>query len=226
MDSSPTEDAPLHEPWVLVTGCGPFPGVEVNPTGAICAALDGELIEGHRVRGRALLTSFEDTACALESLILNEHPPALVLLTGVDIKATSIRLEIQARNWIAGERQDATGAEPGPCPITEQAAPRSLLETPFGWGHLVYGLLQAGYPAEPSGDAGAYVCNFSYYQALMCGLKSGSEAVFLHLPQVGSAWGDRESQERAWSLSDLTDATLVALRAMISARTALIAEAP
>jgi pyroglutamyl-peptidase len=159
---------------VLVTGFGPFPGVEDNPTARLVQQLDGVVLSGEpavRVIGRVLPVSYRrgpQEAIALA----REHEVALVLGFGVArgrpqvcVERLGVRVE-QGSPDVDGETM--TGMD-GP-----EVVPATL-DTP---------LLIEALQASPSDDAGRYVCNAWLYEV--------SRALtvpvgFVHVPEEGLA---------------------------------------
>lgn len=134
---------------ILVTGFGPFEGVEINPS----ERLARESGLAHRI----LPVSFR----AVDQFIEEEaaDPPDILLMLGVAGGSERIRLECVARNFV-GSYPDVDGRVFGPGPIdpTGPAALSGTLWTPE---------LDSMSPnLESSVDAGDYLCNYVYYRAL------------------------------------------------------------
>ncbi len=154
---------------LLVVGFGPFESVHDNPSGRLALAVDGARIRGHAVVGAEVPVSYRrgpEEALAL----VRRHRPALVLAMGVSgrPRATVERL---ARN-VVGERPDVDGF----CPASLGPGPERLATS------LPVEGLAAAMGADPSDDAGTFVCNALYYRLLQEG---GVPAVFVHVPPGG-----------------------------------------
>lgn len=140
----------------LVTGFGPFGRFNPNPSQVLAEGLPWEC--------RTIDVSFSaaDTFLA-EPPLARRHD--LLIMLGVSGKSKRIELELFAKNRI-GKLADVSGA------IREgkiaAEGPAVLGSTLFKneWG------LRGGAGWGPSLDAGDYLCNYTYYRAL------------LHLPSV------------------------------------------
>jgi len=154
---------------VVVTGFGPFEGVDDNPSGALARAIDGRRAAGETVVGRVLPVSFHrGPEQTLE--IAHLLQPRLVLGLGVAMQRTRVQVEWVARCEV-GDRPDVDGERPesldGPAEVRSTLDVRALARA-MGVG--------------TSGDAGAYVCNAWLYR-----VASGLDVPvgFVHLPPEG-----------------------------------------
>lgn len=168
-------------PRVAVTGFRAFPGVPHNPS--------QRLVEGLEA-ARGLLP--EDSDChlidvaysavspALESIL--QDPPAALVLTGFSARATGLRLESRAHDFCSSSHEDAFGFVPPSAGAIRkyQAQLRADLHA------IAAGLRQDGIDCAVSTDAGAYICNHSYYTALkrIAADDLPTLAVFVHIPAI------------------------------------------
>lgn len=197
----------MSEARILLTGFGPFPGVENNPTAAVCEALRGTTIGGLSIRSTIFEVCFESIGQQLSQVWI-EDPPQRVVLLGVAVDRESIGIETRAVNRCQSQRADATGFVPEDNRVLSSAHPLDCeLHSSMDTAALVQRLNRAGFPAECSSDAGRYLCNGVYFHALSLAAKAArpTDCVFVHLPQVGNAKG-ADSEDR-WSLADLVGAT-------------------
>ncbi len=141
---------------LLVTGFGPFPGVEDNPTARLARALDGASLAGRRVAGRVLPTAWADAWPTLAAAVAEVEPRALIML-GVATKRARIEVERVAHNRCAA-REDHAGC--GPAADQVIAGGPATLPTRLPWADLVDGAVGT------SDDAGDYLCNLVFYRAL------------------------------------------------------------
>jgi pyroglutamyl-peptidase len=202
----------MSEPWILLTGFGPFPGVENNPTVAICEALNGRTTEGTPIRGAVLNVCFQSIEQQLAHA-WGETPPERVVLLGVAANRHTIGVEKRAVNRFQSHRPDTTGFATVEDQVVSNAHPLDFeLHCKMDTHILAQSLIRAGFPAESSSDAGRYLCNGVYFHALAQASQSSHspECVFVHLPQVGNAKG--ADSEEVWVLSDLVEATRQILR--------------
>lgn len=155
-------------PVVLVTGFGAFPGVDRNPTEVLVAAVDGAVVAGHRVVGRVLPVEYRrgpETAIELARAL----DARLVLGTGVAMSRGRPNWEVRGAWWPEGP------ADVGGATLTGLEGPREVRST------LVPGRA-ATFGAEPSIDAGGYVCNAWLYRVAQA---LDVPVGFLHVPAGG-----------------------------------------
>jgi pyroglutamyl-peptidase len=203
----------MRDSWILLTGFGPFPGVEKNPTAAVCEALNGHTFGGVPVQGSVFDVCFQSIQEQLAQA-WGETPPGLVVLLGVAVDRHTIGVETRAVNRCQSQRPDATGFVPNEDQVLSKAHFLDYeLHSTLDTQGLVRGLNRAGFPAELSTDAGRYLCNGVYFHGLVRAAQADNPAncVFLHLPQVGNVKGPGE-EEAVWSLADLVKAVEVVLR--------------
>jgi len=166
---------------VLVTGFGPFPGVDENLSAALVQAAT---LPGHELSRAVLRTSFEACVEWVERVLEHERFDAIV---HVGVGPSEYRLESTARNRCTQQRADVDGRQWPHAEVCPGAAAR--LETAFDVAHAVTTLGRAGWSVLASDDAGSYVCNFLYYLSLAAieRRRRGTRAVFLHVPPAGQA---------------------------------------
>lgn len=149
-----------------------------NPTQALlahCAANPDLLPPGTRL---ALLEVAYASAPGAIAALLDPAPAALVL-TGYSHLATAVTLEAYATGFCAADKPDAMGQRPS-------SAIAETLATGADLPRLVTLLQGAGIPATISQDAGQYLCNFTYRQALalVAERRLHTHVVFVHLPAI------------------------------------------
>lgn len=170
-----------------MTGFGPFPGVEFNPSGEVARALAEAPPPGVEVRAAVLPVAFARVPAAWDDLLAGDGVPALLLSLGVH-PGSSFRLERTARALLSGGRTDADGDE----------APAGSLgggdrSTLLPLEELARALAAAGAPeVELSGDAGGYVCERAYHHLLGCADQRGIPGLFLHVPPAEVLGLDRQ----------------------------------
>lgn len=165
---------------VLVTGFGPFPGVPENPTAAAVAELARlapvELPEIDLVTA-ILPVDFNALRMELPE-ILARAAADLVLLTGVNQRATTLEIERVAVNLVDARIPDNSGS----APIDEQVVPGApdglLARVPV---KAMRAAIEAeGVSANLSLSAGTYACNAAMYLALEAAPMY--RAGFIHVP--------------------------------------------
>ncbi|PTM60729.1 pyroglutamyl-peptidase I [Phreatobacter oligotrophus] len=165
---------------LLVTGFGPFPGWERNPTPAMVKAVTALRLPGVRIVGHVFNTVYAEVERDLPALIARHRPDA-VLLFGLAGRTGHVRIEKHAHNVTTRRVPDASGAFHASADIRADAAWR--VPTGFACGPLVARLRRAGLNARPSPSAGDYLCNFSYWLALEAVARHEvKRALFVHVP--------------------------------------------
>jgi len=153
---------------VLVSGFGPFPGVDENPSGAAI-----QLLQSRPGLQTAVLPV---TFSAVDSFIDGLADFDLIIHCGVAVNSTLFRLESLAVNKI-GASPDAAGVIAGPGMI-EPEGPDCYSTS------LDLELLHSEVSnSEISTDAGDYLCNYTYYRSLVRA-EDGTDVLFLHVPPV------------------------------------------
>lgn len=174
---------------VLVTGFGPYPEVDWNPSAALVgelAATSGHLFEdaGLRLATAVLPVEYDTVGPALAHAV-QEAQAETILLTGLRPSGQCVNLERVALNLDDAGKPDNAGAYRDGQPIDPDGPPAFISPLPLGRMCSIFG--DAGVPAEVSNHAGAYICNRCYYLAQLQGRREskGLESLFVHLPWVG-----------------------------------------
>ncbi len=169
---------------VLLTGFGPFPGVEKNASAELVKKLAeaaADRFEGHSFSAAVLPTEWEKGPVQLCALV-DDVEPQLIILFGVSEKSSGMTLEMVARN-LCGPKEDACGAVSAGgsiLPGGPETIPASL---PFD--DIAKRLDELRVPYELSQDAGAYLCNALLYTCAVnyCGEdEDGTRVGFVHVP--------------------------------------------
>jgi pyroglutamyl-peptidase len=186
----------MARPRVLLTGFGPFPGAEVNPSAWLVETLAAQTPAAEfdcEIHARVLPTEWESVA-ALTPRLYEELQPHVMIHFGLSEHAKSFRLERSAHNR-AAPRADASGALPGSRVILTQGPDR--LDTTLPASTLAAHLKARGLAALTSGSAGRYLCNFLYYRSLEWASRQASPSLvlFVHIP-LGPAQGGPFSEAR------------------------------
>ena len=195
-----------------LTGFGPFPGVQDNPSGHIVRALTGAQIGPFTVATDILPVRFSGT----RQRLAQGHKrlrPRLVVHLGVASRRRLISLERRARNSIGASRRDQDGRRSGRARIDLTQESRVSLSTGLSLVPVTATLTQAGFGARVSHDAGDYLCNLSYWHGLELASRCPwpLDVLFVHVPAIGTrcAGGDG-----AWTKEGLTAAIVCCLRAL------------
>jgi len=169
---------------ILVSGFEPFGGLDANATGAAAQALDGSVIDGHRVHGLQLPCRFEAAPSLLVDSVQRLRP-MLVLALGLAPSRSGFALERVAINLSDARIPDNAGAQPQDCPVLPGGPAAHFATLPVK--AMVAALQAAAWPAALSHSAGTFVCNQVFY-ALMQAVADRPQvrAGFMHVgPELG-----------------------------------------
>lgn len=200
---------------ILVTGFGPFGGVDHNPSGDLAEALDGRSIGGAKVTGIVLPCEFGRSLEVLKKELRRVRPDAVVAL-GVAAGRDAITPERVAVNLDDARQADNAGYRPVERPVVARGPAAYWSGLPVK--AIVRELERAGLPARLSMTAGTYVCNHVFY-GLMHAVRRrpGVRAGFIHLP----GYPDPSGRLPGWSSADLERGVCLALRVVARRRTDL-----
>lgn len=169
-----------RKPTVLLTGFTPFGGEAFNPSWEAVRALDGTIIEGHRVCTTELPTEFGASLPALRRF-LRQVAPRVAIAVGLAGGRDGISLERVAINLVDARIPDNANLQPIDEPAV-RGGPNAFFSTlPIKASLLA--LQEAGIAAHISQTAGTYVCNQVFY-ALMHATRRrrNVRAGFVHVP--------------------------------------------
>lgn len=169
-----------RESLVLLTGFAPFGGEQVNPSWQAVRALDGAMIEGHRVVAIELPTEFDASLPVLWKA-LRKTEPRVAIAVGLAGGREGISLERVAVNLVDARIPDNSGAQPIDVPVLRGGHAAFFTTLPVKAALLA--LREVGISAHLSQTAGTYVCNQVFY-ALMHALRRrrNTRAGFVHIP--------------------------------------------
>jgi pyroglutamyl-peptidase I len=137
----------------LITGFEPYGGRGSNPACETARALDGRMIDGVRVHGRALPASYAKLRDCVSAL-LRELDPVVVISLGLWPGEPMIRIERFGLNLADFEIPDNEGAILADQPLGANG-PRALRAT-LPVQRIQATLLAAGIPARLSTSAGTF----------------------------------------------------------------------
>jgi pyroglutamyl-peptidase len=167
---------------VLLTGFGPFPGVPENATMILVPALAARARQAFpdiRCETAILPTEWNAAPDILRALV-SEHDPDLALHFGVSARASGLELERVGYNACSGA--DAAGFAPATPRLNADGPAALSVDVPIGLA--VERLRRRGIAAEPSRDAGRYLCNALIYHSITAGRGAGRamRSAFVHIP--------------------------------------------
>lgn len=199
---------------LLVTGFGPFPGWERNPTPAMVKAVAGLRLPGVRIVPHVFDTVYAEVARDLPALV-SRHRPDAILLFGLGGRTGHVRIEKHAHNVATRRVPDASGAFHVSADIAADGPWQ--MATGFATGPLAARLRRAGLDARPSPSAGEYLCNFAYWLALEAVARHQTKrALFVHVPlPLKRGPSARGAFTRRLSEADLARVAVMAARALV-----------
>ncbi len=172
-----------QRPVFLITGFGPFPGIDSNATSRLVPELVAEAHKRNRNTvfiGEVLPTEWQAAPERLTRLF-NKHRPSFALHFGVARDAKGFRLESRALN-VCRMTPDATGA----LPPSERVQPGGPDCHHVRWPTdlILKRLTDNGLPAATSDDAGGYLCNAILYRSLAVAAAATQRHLggFVHIP--------------------------------------------
>jgi len=169
--------------WILVTGFGPFPGVENNPTQYLVERLSGASFQGIPVVSKVLDVSFE-RATEQHKAMISTNWPSFIVHFGVATGSKVIRVESQGVNSKSSDIPDIDGQQFQSSVVNEAYPLNQILRTQLPIDELVKSLNDRGFSALSSNDAGQYVCNATYFNSLAHVAESAKKVpcIFIHIP--------------------------------------------
>jgi pyroglutamyl-peptidase len=202
---------------VLITGFGPFAGVPFNPSGPLAQELAQRrhpAFANVRRISHVFRVCYEDVDCELAALLQRERPDALVMF-GLAVRTSHIRIETRARNALGRTLPDVAGRLPRSGTIVPGGPAILPLRAPSQ--RLLMAARSAGLPAALSHDAGHYLCNFLCWRAAEAAKRGATRmASFIHVPHINRA-SSRPLARHAFSLDSLLDSGEAILRTMVTA---------
>lgn len=164
----------MEQITVVISGFGPYEGVEVNPAHEVPEILAREGLEEPDVASDIdlddvrvsihavpLPISFTKAWPTLLSTIEQTHPH-VVIATGLKRAARGMLLERCATNLMDADRPDADNVLPDREPIDPQGPAAYWTGLPLR--SIIGEFTKRDIPASLSSDAGTYVCNSLFYR--------------------------------------------------------------
>jgi len=172
-----------YVPKLLLTGFEPYAGMRTNPAYATMRALDGATIADHAVVGRPLPVSLARIGTAIDELLGEVHPSAVISL-GLAPGEPVIRLERVGLNLADFQLVDNEGLTSRDQPVSHQGAAARWSSLPLR--RIETALLANGIPARLSETAGTYLCNACLYSFLerLDGVSPRVPCGFIHVPMT------------------------------------------
>ena len=172
---------------LTVTGFGPFPGFEQNPSAQIVKHLSNQRSESScfEIFTHVFPVEYQGAYHRVLTAIQQSNPDILILL-GVYSGNSENRLEKVARNLNASSKPDNLGI----CQTEGTIVPEGpeVFESTLPLGHFVVELQRIGLPAVQSLSASGYICNHHYYLSkyIQKEHKLNFECLFVHVPDLNN----------------------------------------
>jgi pyroglutamyl-peptidase len=150
---------------IVLTGFGPFPGVDSNATSELIVELTEAArtrFSKHEVIGEVLPVEWQQAPKVLKGLLTGARA-VLALHFGVAPEARGFQIELVGRN-LRGARPDACGELPS-CEAVIATGPTMLAST-LPAERILTRLARGGFPCCTSNNAGNYLCNALMYHSL------------------------------------------------------------
>ena len=166
---------------ILLTGFEPYGGYSRNPAFEAMRALDGRVIDGVAIVGRALPVSMAGLKPAL-SRLLDEGEFAAIVSLGLHTGAAAIHIERSALNLADFDMADNDGLRVRDACVSPGGPAARLATLPLR--AIERALLAAAIPAHLSASAGTFLCNACLYCCLEAAEARPGRPLcgFLHLP--------------------------------------------
>jgi pyroglutamyl-peptidase len=165
---------------LLICGFGPFPAAPENPAGIVVGRLkeQGWKPSDFGAAYAVLPTEWEGAPAAALAAVRAASASG-VLLVGVAVKAIGFQIELRAVNHADPVAVDAAGAACGRTVVAPDGP--ELLPCTAPAEQMLEIMRGHNLSTGVSTDAGAYICNATYYHLLA---EAGVPVVLLHVPQA------------------------------------------
>lgn len=165
---------------VLLCGFDAFPGAPANPTADLVVDWADASAGGDALARAVLPVEWDASWPALERAIREARPRA-VLLLGLAARSERVRVELLARNRRDIDAADAAGARALGVAVVDDGPASLPARLPFA--AIARALRAERIAFEWSGDAGAYLCNDTFFRlAFHADALGVSQFGFLHMP--------------------------------------------
>jgi len=166
---------------VLISGFKPFGGATLNPSELLVNVLERDQIPGVELFTVILPVEFDRSAEILLEKV-KQIQPDLVIAFGQAEGRAAINPEKFAINLDDARIPDNSGDERKDVVIDKNGSDSYVTTLPIEM--MVDAMKRAGYPAEISLSAGAFVCNHIFYKLQKTLSGSNIRSGFVHLPLV------------------------------------------
>ena len=192
---------------VLISGFKPFGGATLNPSELLVNVLERDQIPGVELFTVILPVEFDRSAEILLEKV-KQIQPDLVIAFGQAEGRTAINPEKFAINLVDARIPDNSGDERKDVVIDKNGSDSYVTTLPIEM--MVDAMKRAGYPADISLSAGAFVCNHIFYKLQKTLSGSNIRSGFVHLPLVTEQSSEFPGKFTMY-LEDMVSATKVAI---------------
>ena len=192
---------------VLISGFKPFGGATLNPSELLVNVLERDQIPGVELFTVILPVEFDRSAEILLEKV-KQIQPDLVIAFGQAEGRTAINPEKFAINLVDARIPDNSGDERKDIVIDKNGSDSYVTTLPIEM--MVDAMKRAGYPADISLSAGAFVCNHIFYRLQKTLIGSNIRSGFVHLPLVTEQSSEFPGKFTMY-LEDMVSATKVAI---------------
>ena len=192
---------------VLISGFKPFGGATLNPSELLVNVLERDQIPGVELFTVILPVEFDRSAEILLEKV-KQIQPDLVIAFGQAEGRTAINPEKFAINLDDARIPDNSGDERKDVVIDKNGSDSYVTTLPIEM--MVDAMKRAGYPADISLSAGAFVCNHIFYKLQKTLIGSNIRSGFVHLPLVTEQSSEFPGKF-TMDLEDMVSATKVAI---------------
>jgi pyroglutamyl-peptidase len=192
---------------VLISGFKPFGGATLNPSELLVNVLERDQIPGVELFAVILPVEFDRSAEILLEKV-KQIQPDLVIAFGQAEGRTAINPEKFAINLDDARIPDNSGDERKDVVIDKNGSDSYVTTLPIEM--MVDAMKRAGYPADISLSAGAFVCNHIFYKLQKTLIGSNIRSGFVHLPLVTEQSSEFPGKF-TMDLEDMVSATKVAI---------------
>jgi len=192
---------------VLISGFKPFGGATLNPSELLVNVLERDQIPGVELFTVILPVEFDRSAEILLEKV-KQIQPDLVIAFGQAEGRAAINPEKFAINLDDARIPDNSGDERKDVVIDKNGSDSYVTTLPIEM--MVDAMKRAGYPADISLSAGAFVCNHIFYKLQKTLIGSNIRSGFVHLPLVTEQSSEFPGKFTMY-LEDMVSATKVAI---------------
>eukprot|EP01041_Mallomonas_annulata_P003049 gene3049-5975_t len=166
----------------IISGFGPFNGVDDNPTKKIIQYLQQDYVNDN-VQLSVIEVSVNGVI-SFQSKIKAYPGKKLIVHLGVNSRGERFDLERFAYNNMTFRAPDEAGLQPDNQLINVSDIFDKPMETDIALDDVARTLVNEGFPVAISNDPGRFVCNYTYYQSMQTQYlpEDSKLALFIHVP--------------------------------------------